>query len=258
MKRFFCGAIIVAAASGFVACGDGSSSSVTSSRDENASFFEEGVIWKPVYGDRARTYFNGARTEENFFTLKGRDGKWEPYNDAVSDGGTSKSEAVFTDSLLQLTLSLGYIWKEAENTPYEPVVYPYSGMRVILDVDENTVDLSGWNGVCLVYSSTGDFQIIPSGPDQWFWRMTVPQSEEKSTFQFKLHELKLVDWADGSAPSLQEALKITRSLNFEFGDLNVKDKKKDACFVADKPCEEFSVENIIRIYKIGKYGSCGS
>ena len=262
MNKLFTSVCIFALVAGLVACSDDSSSaSSTSVSGEKAFTLEGGVVWQPSYGDRAWTGFNKSRTEENFLTLEGADGAWLTFSDSA-EGGKSLVQLAFTESALTSQMTNVYHWEKNEGLGvYEPTPYPYSGFAFGLSSDGSPVDISAWKGLCIVYESTEAFYINPkSAGEQFYWRATVPASLEKSVFELEFSELKLVSWSNGAEVPLEDALKTAIGITFEFSsDLlsaEISDKK-DACYAVEEPCEDFTAENTIRIYKIGLYGKCG-
>ena len=258
MNKFFAGAFCLLLTAGFVACGDDSSSA----NNEESFKLAEGVIWQSSYGARAMTFFNPERTEDNFFTLEGDDGLWWLRSD-TADGGKSTSSFDIDDSSMVVKFNNVYSsWKKNEQLDrYEPAIWPYSDLGMDLAPERKVVDLSSWEGLCLVYESTTAFYIFPVNPElgQWHWRAEAPKTtDKKSVFQFKFADLKAIPWEDPPL-TLQESLKKAQLLQFEVSNENVEYSRWESCGSAEEPCtEDLVVEEVLRIYKMGKYGACGT
>ena len=259
MNKLFTGVCICAIAAGFIACGEDSSS--TSSNGGKSITLEDGVIWQPSYGERAWTGFNKSRRGVNFTTLEGVDGAWITFTDST-EGGKSLVQLAFTESALTSQMTNVYHWEKNEGLGvYEPTPYPYSGFAFGLSSDGSPVDISAWKGLCIVYESTEAFYINPkSAGEQFYWRATVPASPERSVFEVDFSELKLVSWSNGAEVPLEDALKTAIGITFEYSTEIVSTavtEQMDACYTAAEPCENFSAENTIHIYKLAQFGKCG-
>ena len=257
MKQLLTIVCSLALALALVACG--SDSSTSTNTEEQGFALKDGVIWEPSYGERAMTFFNENRNADNFFTLKEDDGTFFGHTDS-DEGGTSTVKYAFSDTSLDITFSNVYKWKKsAEGFEYDP--FPYSSFGFVLVDSVKSVDVSSWEGGCFIYESSKNFEFFLSNPGagQWYWRVLVPASSEKSMFQFKWTDMKRQAWAENPI-GLEEALESVVALMFESNDstfpYNGTDKRS-VCKSAEEACEPITLENTVKIYKIGKFGACG-
>lgn len=264
MNKLFLGACICAISAAFVACGDDSSSASSIPQEP---FFEDGVIYKPAYKNRARTFFNDSLTEQNFSSLSSKDGWWWTHKDADEGEGNSTIDISYTDTAMVVDINspyefVEYVEKPGEywpNRTFETESSPYATIAFNLAPDESLVDINSWKGLCMVYESTSAFDIFPGSPTegQWHWRITAPKADKKSLFQFTLDKLEAVSW-ETPPMSLEESIAKTQAINFEVGASHTSGDVS-YCYTVEPEdaCGTIDVKNTIRIYKIGKYGACG-
>ena len=263
MNKLFTSMCMFALVAGLVACNEDSTSANTSSEP----FFEDGIIYKPLYKNRARTFFNDKLTEENFFTLDTKEGWWWTHTDADEGEGQSTAEFTYTDTAMIVDFNTPYDWVEYVEKPdeywpnrtFEPTSSPYATIAFNLAPDESLVDISNWKGLCIIYESTSSFDIFPVAPSegQWHWRVKAPKADKKALFQFEWEKLEAVSW-ETPPVSQEESIASVQSLNFEIGSSHTMGDV-NYCYTVelDKSCGHQDVKNMIRIYKIGKYGVCG-
>ena len=198
--------------------------------------FEDGVMWKPSYGKKARTYF-GDVDEYSFYT-DDPSGWWYTYTDSAS-GGESVAQISYQANYLQAKLTnvdadMG--WADAA-FGFE-LTYGYT--------DKGFVDLttSFGKGICLEYSSgyDFDFKIHSNVISNQFWYL-IPASATKSVINIDFkNDIHDYDWQENEG-TINNMLMKASSFQFEFAPRHVDGYEYKT--------------NTVKLYKIGKYGSCG-
>lgn len=241
-------------------------SSSGSGKKEKVVTFEDGIIWQPSYKSRARTFFNTV-DEYTFLdkneVTKDSSGWWFKYLDAA-DFGTSTAVGTFNSSSLDLSITLKYNnWQTVRSGSdyyYAPDPYPYAGFGFKWSpVDGETVDLSGWEGLCVTYSSSGNFEIaLPATGDggmAYYYLAKTSSSPKTVNISFSSSLTR----SPYATTSLQKAnaLKNVEALHFKY----TNDESGVDCYYEYYTASECSyyygsASNTIKIYKIGKYGTC--
>ena len=257
--------------SGSVLPGDPSSSSTNPGVDpkpaQKVVEFEDGILWKPSYELRARTFFNTV-DEYTFFSpnsvTKDSSGWWEKYLDVV-DNGASTAKGEFTDEYLDLNITLNYVnWSLATDGEYSynaPNPYPYGGFQFALSpADGGYVDLSSWGGVCVTYTSTEPFAFavrsaLTDLTDGMHWEASVSPSTAVKTIEISFSKLTRSPYAEAI---VDRANAVKKATGFQIAYRN--DEADITCPSAYDPedCDymQYSASNHIKIYKIGKTGTC--
>ena len=241
-------------------------SSASTGGKEKVVTFEDGIIWQPSYDSRARTFFNTV-DEYSFFdeneVTGDSSGWWFKYLDAA-DFGTSTAVGTFNSSSLDLSITLRYNdWHLASDGLYNywaPDPYPYAGFGFKWSpVDGETVDLSEWKGLCVTYSSSGNFEIaLPATGDggmAYYYLAKASSSPKTVNISFSSSLTR----SPYATTSLQKAsaLKNVEALHFKYTndesgvDCSYEDHTKSQCNLYYT-----SASTSIRIYKIGKYDTC--
>lgn len=247
--------------------GKSSSSSVSTSK---VVTFVDGIIWQPSYGKRARTFFNLV-DEYNFYSptsvTKDTSGWWEKYVDVV-DGGESTAKGVFEADYLDLSITLNYVnWHtvgtgtSAYNAP-DP--YPYAGFQFPLSPNAGGyTDLSSWDGVCITYSSTAKFAFAvrsykTDAGDGMHWEAAVPAAINPKTLEISFSNLTRSQYA---TTVVSRAAAIQQVTGFQIAYRN-DEANKTCSYTSYYPSQcnsmGISASNSIKIYKIGKAGTCSA
>ncbi len=247
--------------------GSTTKTSSNSGNKEKVVTFADGIIWQPSYESRAQTFF-GDVNEYNFFEESAvtgdSSGWWFKYLDDA-DFGASTAVGVFGSSSLDLSITLKYIgWHKASDGLYyynAPDPYPYAGFGFKWSKDGSTVDLSGWTGICVTYQSTKPFEIaLPATGDggmAYYYPASSATSPKTVDIAFPT-SLTRSQYAKTSLTKA-EALKNVEALHFKY----TNDEANVECdyeYYAPSECALYvsSPTNTIKIYKIGKYGTCNS
>lgn len=240
-------------------------SSASSGGKEKVVTFADGIIWQPSYESRARTFFNTV-DEYTFLdkneVTKDSSGWWFKYLDA-DDFGTSTAVGTFNSSSLDLSITLKYNnWHSVRSGAdyyYAPDPYPYAGFGFKWSpVDGETVDLSEWEGLCVTYSSSDNFEIaLPAtGDGGMAYYYSAKKSSSPKTVNFTFSGLTRSQYATTTL-SKANALKNVEALHFKY----TNDESGVDCYYEYYTASECSylygsASNTIKIYKIGKYGTC--
>ena len=141
--------------------------------------FEAGVLWKPGYGQRVRT-FNSEADEYTFFNDKTTNDWWRTSSDMDNSG---QSMALFKVGSDYATISTDLVygnWKKGPDglNVASSSVYAAAGFNWAA---KGYADISEEKGVCFVYTSGKDFRVeLVSKGDPWdYWNAWVPASSKK-------------------------------------------------------------------------------
>ena len=242
--------------------------SSNSNPGESVVTFVDGLMWEPSYGKRVRTFFN-TDDESSFFDEESGDesGWWFKYTDDI-DGGYSIASATFTDTYLNLDITLKYSNWYLETSGgdyyYAPDPYPYVGFGFSFSPggEDATVDISGWEGICVTYESTGKFEIAVKSPydDGLSWYKLASKATTATTLNVAFSSLTRSKYAEYPL-SRAEALKEASGIHFKYtndesGTGTVCKYGRDTAMECDEM--DYIAWNTIKIYKIGKYGTCNN
>lgn len=229
--------------------------------------FEDGILWTPSYKKRARTFFNTV-DEYNFWSpnleTKDSSGWWEKYSDAV-DGGSSEVLGTFETDYLALSVVLNYTnWYKATDemgyTYNAPDPYPYGGFQFPLSpVEGGYTDLSSWTGVCVTYTATEPFAFalrsaLTDLGDGMHWEASVPAASSVTTVEVDFGALTRSPYAK-TVVSRTAAIKKATGFQFAFRN-DEADVECKATYASS--CGSYGISNSIKLYKIGKSGTCGT
>lgn len=229
--------------------GDVSSSSAKKKQVE----FEEGVLWKPSYGKRVHV-FNDGLDEYNFHSDESRTGKWFLNTDRTGDvPGVSTADTTYGKNYMTITHNLVYQNWSKKDGVIGPTPGPYAQALIYWSPKNTTADLSAYKGICLEYSSTKEFRLEfqsqGDGEDD-FWDVWVPGGEHTVNLEFK--NIPVAFWRSSNSVSIGQALKKMILMNIESPYID-----NTQCYATNSnDCEDKTVTNTIKLYKIGEYGKC--
>ena len=229
--------------------GDVSSSSAKKKQVE----FEEGVLWKPSYGSRVHV-FNDGLDESNFFTDESRTGKWFLNTDRTGDvPGVSTADTTYGKNYMTITHNLVYQNWSKKDGVIGPTPGPYAQALIYWSPKNTTADLSAYKGICLEYSSTKEFRLEfqsqGDGEDD-FWDVWVPGGEHTVNLEFK--NIPVAFWRSSNSVNITQALKKMILMNIESPYID-----NTQCYATNSnDCEDKTVTNTIKLYKIAEYGKC--
>jgi hypothetical protein len=246
-------------------------SSGSSGTKEKAVTFKDGIIWEPSYESRARTFFNTV-DEYTFFddneVTKDSSGWWFKYLDD-EDNGASTAKGTFSSTELTLSITLVYKGWHTEGSGTSaynaPNPYPYAGFGFNFSVngEDETVDISDWEGICITYSATDNFEVAFQSPGDggmsWYYPAGYSTSTKTVNISFS-SGLTRSQYAP-TTPNKTTALKNVTSLQIKYSnDEAHMDQLCDKEYYTASECNSYSsyfnADNTIKIYKIGKYGTC--
>ena len=193
---------------------------------QKAVEFEEGVMWEPSYGEKARSFF-GDVNEYNFYSGD-PSGWWYTYTDEESGGA----------SVAQMSYQATYLQAKFTN---ENAGLGWAAAGLGFNLSSGPVDLttSFGSGICLEYVSGYDFDFKVVGPNDTYWYL-VPASASKNIININFTNYTDYTWQEHIG-TLNNFLKNASAFQFEFASRHA----------------DYGVTNTIKIYKFGKYGSCG-
>ena len=241
-------------------------SSSSSGKKEKVVTFADGIIWQPSYDTRARTFFN--KVDEYSFYDKNEvtgdsSGWWYKYLDA-SDNGVSTAEGSFNGSSLNLSITLKYVGWHLEDDGYynynAPNPYPYAGFGFMWSpVEGETVDLTELgNGLCVTYESTDDFEIaLPAKGDGYYpYYYHASTATSPKTVNFYFSDLVRSNYATTKL-TIADALANVKELQIKYSnDESGKDCNYEYYYPSECNSRSITASNTIKIYRIGKYGTC--
>jgi len=251
-----------------------SSSSLASSASKVVTF-EDGILWTPSYGKRARTFFNIV-DEYSFWSpnsvTQDSSGWWEKYIDNV-ENGTSVATGTFSTEYLNLAITLHYgHYKQSTGFNYvtgysytynEPVPYPYGGFQFPLSTAAGGYsNLSTWTGLCITYTSTDKFAFSVRSAqtdlgDGMHWESTIPASSVISTAEILFSSLTRSMYATTVVTRDAALQKVT---GFQIAYRNDEAQITCPSGYSTTTCnsQAYSASNNIKVYKIGKAGTCST
>ena len=247
---------------------DKAKSSSSAKADDKSVTFKDDVIWDPSYGSRARTFFNTVG-EDNFLedTEKTGDssGWWFKYLDD-DNNGTSSAIGKFTTTSLDLTITLNYKGWHLEGSGTSaylaPNPYPYAGFGFSWSPngEAETVDLSDWEGICMIYEASDAFEVSlqAEGDGGFSWYYPASMSTSTKTINIDFASLTRSIYADENFPKTTALTKVT-SLQIKYtNDESHADQDCDRRYNTASECNSYGItaNNTIKIYRIGKYGTC--
>ena len=246
-----------------------SSSSSAKASDKSVTFKDD-VIWDPSYASRARTFFNTVG-EDNFLAdnevTGDSSGWWFKYLDDA-DFGTSTAVGKFTDATLNLTITLNYkdwhLVGSSSEGYLAPDPYPYAGFGFSWSPngEAESVDLSDWEGICMIYDATDYFEVAFQAEGDGglsYYYLASPSSSTK-TINIAFSSLDRSIYAKTDLTKA-EALKHATSFQIKYTN-DETDGIEYYCnrlygdTAARCNSSNISASNTINIYKIGKYGTC--
>jgi len=234
-------------------CQSSSSEKSSSSTKKKEVEFEEGVLWKPSYGNRVHV-FGDSLNEYNFHSDESRTGKWFLNTDRTGDvPGVSTADTTYGKNYMTITHNLAYQNWTRKDGVISPDPNPYAQALIYFSPKNTTADLSAYKGICLEYSSTKEFRLEfqsqGDGEDD-FWDVWVPGGEHTVNLEFK--NIPVAFWRSSNSVSIGQALKKMILMNIESPYID-----NTQCYATNSnDCEDKTVTNTIKLYKIGEYGKC--
>lgn len=234
--------------------------------------FQENILWIPEYGQRARTFFNTV-DEYSFYddnvVTNDSSGWWEKYTDA-GDGGTSTAAGTFEPDYLSFNVTLNYgNFSKSYGTDYqgysysynEPNPYPFGGFQfAIAPSDGGFADLNGWEGVCITYTSTDDFAFAVRSAytdlgDGLHWEKGLTASATVKTVEV---DFSLLTRSQYATTFVSRTNALSKATGFQFAFRNDEAQLECPSTYSTLACNSLglSASNDIKLYKIGKAGSC--
>ena len=236
-----------------------------SSEESNSSIakikqveFEDGILWKPNYGKRVRT-FAGDADEYTFLNDSTGTGWWVTNGDKNSYG---KSTVVHTygESYATFKHDLVYQNWSNESGTNKPSPNPYAQSSFLFGKKGAWFqDISAHEGLCFVYTADKEFRIelqsrgkSDSYEDDDYWNVWVPPSSTKKTANLKFSSLPKAWWRSENATSLAKALTEMRGLAIQSPYMD-----RVHCYEEDVTnCDDVTYTNNIKLYMVGEYGKC--
>ena len=235
--------------------GKNSSSSVaeesSSSVKQKVVEFEDGVLWKPGYGDRVHTFDDGL-DEYNFLEDTTRVGTWFTDSDRNHDDGSSTASITYGDNYMTIKHNLVYDNWVKEDGRIHALPEPYA-MAAFFWGARGASDLSGQTGICLVYTADKEFRLDmqSKGSPYDYWDAPILASSAKRTANIKFKNLPATWWQENST-TITKALSQMYTLSLETPYYN-----KVHCYESKvSDCERQTYANTIKLYMIGEYGKC--
>ena len=216
--------------------------------------FEEGVLWKPSYGERVRG-FNSDADEKTFWDDPTTNDWWHIYSDAGSSGKSTGSIEVGSDYATIKTAMVYANWTKGESGMNVANPSPYVSTSFNF-APKGYVDISGEKGVCIVYTSERDIRIefVSKGKtsDTYdYWDVWAPASQTKKTARLKFANLPATWWQE-NASTLSQALKQMAAMAIVSPYRN-----QTHCYEVDPSnCNTVTEKNTIKLYMIGEYEKC--
>lgn len=235
--------------------GKNSSSSVaeesSSSVKQKVVEFEDGVLWKPGYGDRVHTFDDGL-DEYNFLEDTTRVGTWFTDSDRNHADGSSTASITYGDNYMTIKHNLVYDNWVKEDGRIHALPEPYA-MAAFFWGARGASDLSGQTGICLVYTADKEFRLDmqSKGSPYDYWDAPILASSAKRTANIKFKNLPATWWQENST-TITKALSQMYTLSLETPYYN-----KVHCYESKvSDCERQTYANTIKLYMIGEYGKC--
>ncbi len=214
--------------------------------------FEDGVLWKPSYGNRVHTFDDGL-DEYNFFDDTTRVGTWYTFTDKDGDGkGSSTGSITYGDNYMTIKHNLVYDNWVKEDGRVHASPEPYVNTSFFWS-PRGSSDLSRHTGICLVYTADKEFRLDlqSKGSPYDYWDTPIFASSAKRTVNIKFKNMPATWWQENTT-TITKALTQMYTLSLETPYYN-----RVHCYeskVGD--CERQTSANTIKLYMIGEYGKC--
>ena len=247
--------------------GEGSSGSSTGKSSASAGpkekvvTFEDGIMYTASYNDRVRTFFNTV-DEYTFFDdnaeTKDSSGWWFSFDDSADKG----SSMVFLEYGVGVDAEIDLVYKNwseessGKNTYMAPHPYPYGAIGFNMSPTGGTVDMSDWEGICVTYSATDPLELTLKssldGESSWYAPL-LSASMKTVNLKFSATAFGQPTWSK-SYPSFSQAIASVEAIHFKYSN----DESGVSCAFETSIYCPTSAINSVKIFKIGKYGACGS
>ena len=242
--------------------GSTTKSSASAGPKEKVVTFEDGIMYTSSYGDRVRTFFNTV-DEYTFFddnaVTKDSSGWWFAFDDKADKG----SSMVFLD------YEMGYVDAEIDlvyknwsrvgsgtSSYMAPDPYPYGAIGFNMAPAGGTVDMSDWEGICVTYSATDPLELTLKssldGSSSWYAPL-LSANMKTVNLKFSATAFGQPSWST-SYPSFSQAIASVEAIHFKYSN----DESGVSCAFENSIYCPTGAVNSIKIFKIGKYGACGS
>ena len=142
-----------------------------------------------------------------------------------------------------------------------PDPYPYGAIGFNMSPTKNaSVNMSDWEGVCVTYSATKPLEFtlksFLDGASSWY-TLLLSGTMKTANLKFNTTTFSQPGWAVEQMidyPSFSEALSSVEAIHFKFSN----DEAGVSCPVSTGTFCSTGATNSVKIFKIGKYGTCGS
>ena len=236
-------------------------SSASAGPKEKVVTFEDGIMYTSSYGDRVRTFFNTV-DEYTFFDdnaeTKDSSGWWFAFDDSADKG----SSMVFLEYGVGVDAEIDLVYKNwseegsGKNTYMAPHPYPYGAIGFNMSPTGGAVDMSDWEGICVTYSATDPLELTLKSPldgsSSWYAPL-LSATMKTVDLKFTAAAFGQPTWAT-SYPSLSQALSMVEAIHFKYSN----DESGVSCAFENSIYCPTNAINSVKIFKIGKYGTCGS
>lgn len=240
--------------------GSGKTSS-NSGPKEKVVTFEDGIMYTASYNDRVRTFFNTV-DEYTFFDdnaeTKDSSGWWFAFDDSADKG----SSMVFLEYGVGVDAEIDLVYKNwseegsGKNTYMAPHPYPYGAIGFNMSPTGGAVDMSDWEGICVTYSATDPLELTLKSPldgeSSWYAPL-LSASMKTVNLKFSATTFGQPTWSK-SYPSFSQAIASVEAIHFKYSN----DESGVSCAFENSIYCPTSAINSVKIFKIGKYGACGS
>ncbi len=150
-------------------------------------------------------------------------------------------------------------WSEegsGKNIYMAPHPYPYGAIGFNMSPTGGAVDMSDWEGICVTYSATDPLELTLKssldGESSWYAPL-LSASMKTVNLKFSATTFGQPTWSK-SYPSFSQALSMVEAIHFKYSN----DESGVSCTVSTGSFCPTSAINSVKIFKIGKYGACGS
>jgi hypothetical protein len=240
---------------------DSGKTSSNSGPKEKVVTFEDGIMYTASYNDRVRTFFNTV-DEYTFFDdnaeTKDSSGWWFAFDDGADKG----SSMVFLQYGVGVDAEIDLVYKNwseegsGTNTYMAPHPYPYGAIGFNMSPTGGAVDMSDWEGICVTYSATDPLELTLKssldGESSWYAPL-LSASMKTVNLKFSATTFGQPTWSK-SYPSFSQALSMVEAIHFKYSN----DESGVSCAFENAIYCPTSAINSVKIFKIGKYGACGS
>lgn len=240
--------------------GSGKTSS-NSGPKEKVVTFEDGIMYTASYNDRVRTFFNTV-DEYTFFddnaVTKDSSGWWFSFDDSADKG----SSMVFLQYGVGVDAEIDLVYKNwskvgsGTSSYMAPNPYPYGAIGFNMSPAGGAVDMSDWEGICVTYSATDPLELTLKssldGESSWYAPL-LSASMKTVNLKFSATAFGQPTWSK-SYPSFSQALSMVEAIHFKYSN----DESGVSCAFENSIYCPTSAINSVKIFKIGKYGACGS